>query len=473
MSADTTKGASWTELYRCDAFGIIVLVSIGAWLHGADELMVSTITPQIIGSIGGEAYVAWLTALYEIGSIVAAACSALAIMVFGLSRVLAGAAFLYAGGCVMSGISPVMELMLAGRLLQGVGGGAMIAIAFVAIQRFAPPHLMARAYAVLSIAWGFAAFAGPMTGALFAEAGNWRLAFYFYALQGLIFGLLALRMIRSGPGDQALPGFPWRIIALALGVLAISQAGVETGAARALVFASAGLALTAAFLVLDSRLSASDRMLPFAPWNFNRPSGAVIILVLFMSISTMGLITYGPLLMYRLKGLGPVQSGGLLLLESVGWSLVAVTVSGFSQRYEKMLILAGFCIVAAGTALFAYAIPYGPVALIAFAALAQGGGFGLAYSFMMRRAIAMTNDEDRERIASAIPTTQRLGYGLGAAFSGMIANGFGYSQVAPIARVEAIAVALFTLSMIPAAVGLAGTLRFVSFKDSAAKKAGT
>ncbi len=457
--------ASWSDLNRSGVMRVIVLVSFGAWLHGADELMVSTITPQIVGDIGGAAHVAWLTALYEVGSIVAAACTALLVGRFGLSRSMMSAALVYGFGCLVSGVAPSIETMLAGRLLQGLGGGAMIALAFVTIQRQVEPRLMARAYAVLSMAWGFAAFAGPMTGALFAEAGHWRGAFHFYAIQAVAFATLAFFLL---PGiektERISPAFPWRVFVLAAGVISIAQAGVERGVGGAISFAVAGLLLIGLFFAADARKSAKDRMFPRTPWRMQLASSAALMLVLFMAMSTMGFITYGPLFLNRLHDVGPVEAGSLLLLESIGWSVSAIFISGMAPRLERRLIIAGLSLVTFGTALFAYAIPAGVMPLVALGALLQGGGFGIAWSFMMRRTVMLTDGEDKDRIAAAIPTTQRLGYALGAAFAGMLVNGYGFADGATVETVRYAAVALFALSLVPAFIGLSAMLRLVSMR---------
>ena len=75
-AGDNPSPASWSDLLRSRHFGQVVLVCFGIWLHAADELMVSTISPAMVSDIGGERYVAWLIALYEVGSIVAGALAA-------------------------------------------------------------------------------------------------------------------------------------------------------------------------------------------------------------------------------------------------------------------------------------------------------------------------------------------------------------------------------------------------------------
>ena len=62
----------------------MALVCLGVWLHAADSLVVATKLPSIVADIGGQAYVSWTVSIYEIGSIVSGAASALLTMRYGL-----------------------------------------------------------------------------------------------------------------------------------------------------------------------------------------------------------------------------------------------------------------------------------------------------------------------------------------------------------------------------------------------------
>lgn len=466
--------ARWADLYRSGHFGQVALLAFGVWLHAADELMVSTVTPAMTAEIGGERFIAWLTALYEIGSIVAGAGSALAVLRFGLNRSMSTAACLYLAGCLISGASPSMAPMLAGRLVQGLGGGAMVAIAFVAVHRLLPGHLTARVYALISMVWGVSAFTGPMIGAGFAEAGWWRGAFFLFALQAGIFGATVLARLRETArtpaaeqtavgGKAALLGF--RIGLLAGGVIVIAAAGIEVGALRSLLLVGTGIAVIGVFLRLDGKAGA-DRLLPRQPYHPGVAQGSVMILILFLSASTAGLITYGPLLLTRLHGLDAVAVGAILLLESVGWSVVAISLSGVPQRRQPLAIAGGFMAVAASVAGLVHAMVAGPVWLVAAFAFLQGGGFGAAWSFLVRRTLAIVAEAESERIASAIPTVQRLGYALGAAYVGIIANGVGFADDASAQMAARTSWSIFALSLVPAAIGLAAVFRFLRFREA-------
>ncbi len=159
--------------------------------------------------------------------------------------------------------------------------------------------------------------------------------------------------------------------------------------------------------MLDGRAGPA-RLLPSRPYDMRTPQGAVLAVVLLFSIATVALITYGPLLMNRLHGLDALAIGLILLLESAGLVGRCGGDCWPGAPARGGAVFGGFVAVTAGVGLLAVAMPLGPVALIAICALAQGGGMGAAWAFMVRRTTVLTAAEERDRAVSAIPTVQRL-----------------------------------------------------------------
>ena len=81
---DTETFVSWREFLGSPYAASLALVCLAVWLHAADSMIVATMLPSIVAEIGGTALVGWSVSLYEIGSIVAGAASALLTMRFGL-----------------------------------------------------------------------------------------------------------------------------------------------------------------------------------------------------------------------------------------------------------------------------------------------------------------------------------------------------------------------------------------------------
>jgi len=70
------------------------------------------------------------------------------------------AAALFGFGCILSAVSPTMPLLLTGRALQGLGGGGLVAMGFVAVGLIFPRRYIARAMAAVSTLWGNRRFRG-------------------------------------------------------------------------------------------------------------------------------------------------------------------------------------------------------------------------------------------------------------------------------------------------------------------------
>jgi Na+/melibiose symporter-like transporter len=104
--------------------------------------------------------------------------------------------------------------------------------------------------------------------------------------------------------------------------------------------------------------------------------------------------------------------------------------------------------------LMVWAMPSGSVWLVALSMAATGGGFGLSWTFILRRSTALADGDEVHRIAGAIPVLQRLGYALGAAVMGIVANANGFlSMQAPADGAHA-ARAIFLACLAPAALAL-------------------
>ena len=85
---------------------------------------------------------------------------------------------LFALGTLACATASSMAALLAGRSLQGLGGGMLVALSYAMIRHLFPAALWPRAIALVSGMWGVAALTGPFVGGVFAELGTWRVAFW-------------------------------------------------------------------------------------------------------------------------------------------------------------------------------------------------------------------------------------------------------------------------------------------------------
>lgn len=446
---------SWREFLGSSHTAALALVCLAVWLHAADALIVATMLPSIVAEVGGAGLVGWSVSLYEIASVVAGAASGLLTMRYGLRVPMSLAALVFGLGCLLSAVAPTMPVVLTGRVFQGLGGGGLVAMSFVAIGVIFPRRYTARAMATVSTFWGVSAFLGPLIGGFFVEYATWRWGFAFFAVQALgLSAWIAMRPDHAAPRMDAGSVVPLKRLALlCLAVLLVSYGGVEIGMVQTTACVALGVCCLAVFLRLDSR-AGRDRLLPTSPFDFRKPTGSALLMILSLSLATIAVTAFGPLLVIAIHDASALTAGYILACSSIGWTVAAVLVSGSPERLDRSMIALGVALVVCSIAGFLYAVPNGPVWLIAVFAAMEGAGFGMAWTFILRRTTALAEPHEVQRISGAIPTVQRLGYALGAAYIGIVANAFGFTAMDTASEAADVARWIFLACMPCAVLGL-------------------
>ena len=358
-----------------------------------------------------------------------------------------------------------MPIFLLGRLIEGLGGGALVSLAFVSVERLFERAIWPQLFAVMSAIWGVAAFTGPLFGALVAESLSWRWAFGLFSIAGFAMAAASFLVLTGSAatverrGEAPPPPFPLVPLAcLALAVTLIASAGVSIELVRSSVLLVLGLVGLALFFRLDARLPAA-RLFPSRLFDWRSKVGSGMTLVAAFSVATCSFAVYGPLILTSLHGIPVLTTGYIIAAELIAWSILSILVANAPPSRERLIIVGGALMIAAGIAGFAYAVPAGSIPLILACAVLQGGGFGIAWPFVTRMIVAAAPEAERTIAASAVPTMQRIGYAVGAALCGIVANASGFSGGLSGETAESVAKWLF-LAFVP--LGIVGCLAAIS-----------
>ena len=225
------------------------------------------------------------------------------------------AALVYAAGCAVSALAPDMSAMLLGRLLQGWGGGWMVALSHVGVTRLFAPERWPQLLAVISGVWGVSALLGPLIGGAFATAGLWRGGFWAFAGQAL--ALAAVMPLLLGGRADAAPAaepVPWRRVLVLWRGRARGARGRRPGdlAGPRLLLVALGLGLLPPRSVSNAGATSCSRRRPL---DLRRPWGPGYVMILALSIATVSFTVYGPLLMEMLFGVTPLVAGFMIAVE--------------------------------------------------------------------------------------------------------------------------------------------------------------
>jgi MFS family permease len=425
-------------------------------------LVTATTTPSIVEDIGGVPYVSWMISLYEVGAIIAGAASAMLSLRTSIKRTLIGASMLYGVGCVIAALALHMPVLLAGRFIQGIGGGLLLSLCYLAIQQWFAPQLWSRLFGINAFIWGAGSLLGPLIGGMFANRHAWRLAFWSFALQALLLCALAARYLPAeATRDRQAHDWPLApLLLLLLATLVIAQSGVTGQSTLAIVGCAAGAALLYAAARLDRRSSAP--LLPGDLLRIREPIGAGLLMVFALSVGTTGFWAYGPLILKVLFATNPLFSGYALAAEALAWSLATLGVSSAPVSADRRLIRGGTIAVVIGAAGFAVVMPAGSLPGIVVCALLQGVGFGLFWPAVVHRLVRLSDGGEQALAAASPSTIQRIGYAVGTAIAGIVANLSGLAEGVSTGAAKVAAFWVFAAFLPVLAAALFGAWRFTA-----------
>jgi len=449
---------SWRALLNAELAPRFALLCLGIWLNAADTLVTVTIMPSVAREIGGYQYFGWSVAAFLLGSILAGACAGKLSIRLGLRNATALAGVLYAVGCAMGALAPEFLTFVAGRLVQGLGAGAIVSLCYVAITAMFPESLWPRVYGAIAGVWGAATLLGPLCGGLFAEAGFWRGAFWLFVVQGAIFVAAVLVMVPAAPKAPEGGRIPRRQLALlTAGVSLIAAAGVTGGKIVPALCAALGVLAMAAMLVVNSR--SANRLLPRAAADLRTATGLGLLVIFACEAATIGFTVYGPAFIQALHGASPLLSGYVIGGVAAGWTVCSFAVAGLGPRHEGLAIRLGAAVIVVGVAWGAFEMTHGSLLGVTLSMIVLGSGFGICWAFLARRVIGGAPADEQALASAAVPTTQLIGGAVGAAAAGALANLLGFAHGVDAASGRAHGLWLFAAFTPLALVGLAAAWR--------------
>ena len=464
-----TATPSWTDVFR-GRFGVYtLLLNIGILFFAVDNFLINTLMPSIVADIGGVAFYAWAMMLYLVGSIMGAASYGPLRARIGGRRSLAVGGAVFSLGALGCSIAAAIGELLVARLIQGIGGGLILAGAMAFTSVLFGPELRRYAVAVSNVTWIIAAVVGPLQAGAFAHFGWWRGAFFLYVPIGAAFLVGVLWQIPK-TADQATAGsralrFPiWRVGLLGLGVLCVGSSGLaESAALRTALIVTAALIVWYAF-ARDAE--ADNRLFPSQPLSLSQPVGSAYWAHILLMTAYISVAIYLPLVLTVLHGIAPLYVGLANGLMSIGWSIAAALSAGLSGSGERKVVIAGPICLMIGSVGLALVATFGAhFAWVLICAPLVGTGMGIFQVHMTVRAMGVARPGEESITASSLQTIRSLGMAFGAAVAGTIGNVAGLQELATPDTVRAAVTWVYLFNVLPLIVAAAVTVRFFQIAE--------
>ncbi|GAA3253984.1 MFS transporter [Dactylosporangium siamense] len=344
---------------------------------------------------------------------------------------------LFSLGLLLAGLAPDIWTLIAGRLVQGFGGGLITVALYVVVGRAYPAAAHPKVFSAFSAAWVLPAVVGPAVAGLIVEHLGWRWVFLLIAIATLPVAAVIQPHLRPIDGVAETPTnsrVPWAF-GVAGGVLLLHWGG-QSGHLAAI---GAGLVVVAV---------CGPRLLPAGTFTGGRGLPSVILVRGFAGAAFMQADVFIPLLLTRERGLTPSLAGLTLTAGALLWSTGSWIQARQGQRFTPATRLrVGLSGIALGVlSAVALVAPAVPVAVVVAGWCVAGFGMGLASPTVAALVLQLSPPGEQGvnssalSVADSLLTTVVLAVG-GSVFAALVTAG-------PVAYLAA-----FLIALLPAVAG--------------------
>lgn len=421
MSAEATNDRKrWLALYVLCAAALMIVL---------DGTVVNVALPSIKDELDfSQTSLAWVVNAYMI------AFGGLLLLagrlgdLLGHRRVFLLGVTVFTFASLLCAVAQTQAMLVVARFIQGAGGALTSAVVLgMIVTMFPEPREQGKAIGV----YGFVASAGGsiglLAGGVLTEAINWHWIFFINVPVGAAAVVLALRLVPNPAGigfgaGVDLPGAAMLTSGLMIGVYAIL--GVEQhgwGATRTLVLGAVAIALLAAFVLRQARIS--NPLVPLRLFRARNVTGANLVLILLV-VGMFSMFFMGALYMQQILGYDPLEVGLAFLPGSVIMGVMSLGVAGpVAMRFGARPVLV-VCLLAMGGAmlLFArtpvdgtYVVDLLPINVL------FGFGAGLAFPIIMQLAMSGATPSDAGVASGIVNTSPQIGGAVGLAVLATVA----------------------------------------------------
>ncbi|MGY3884453.1 MDR family MFS transporter [Aeromonas aquatica] len=320
---------------------IFASVALVIALGSLEKSIVTTPLPIIGAELNAGATLTWVVTAYLLAATAALPVYGKLSDLFGRVRMLNIGIGFFLAGSVACALAQDLPTLLGARVLQGLGGGGLIALAFTVIADSIPPREVGKYQGYISAVYAVSSIAGPLLGGYFSEQLSWRWIFWI----NLPLGALALWLVNRNLGHLNVrrhSRFDWKGAGLLITVTTLTLLLLSPDTTLSALWLAAALLL----LILVER-RAQD---PILPAHLVRLPGYLVsvLLALASQLLMFAVLVYLPLQMQWQKGMGASESGLYMVIFMVcitAGAFIGGKLIGRTGHYRRFVVT-GFALAA-------------------------------------------------------------------------------------------------------------------------------
>jgi len=406
---------------------IMIGLSLGMLVASLDQTVVGTSLPKIVGELGGMSLFSWLFTAYMLAETITIPIAGKMSDRLGRRPVFLAGMVLFLGGSILAGISTTMEMLVAFRFIQGLGGGVLIPVTMASVADLYAPMERGKIQGIVGALFALGSVIGPFLGGFIVDNMDWRWVFFVNIPVGIV--AISVTMVEfPRVAKETLKQVDYLGVIALIGTLTPALLVMTWGGSTYAWMSREIISLTAlSFIsfvaVIFIERKAEDPVLPLHL--FREPIftlGSLGLLMIAMGL--FGVVAYVPLFLQAVIGMNATNSG-ITLIPLMAGLMLALMVSGFLVKRTgyKIWLLIGPPLTAFGLIMLSTLHSGSSQEEAILYLIIAGAGMGAVFSNYILAAQNVTSKDEMGVVTSSMSLFRSIGGTMGVTVLGAILKG--------------------------------------------------
>ncbi|WP_141430895.1 MDR family MFS transporter [Bacillus sp. 03113] len=403
---------------------VVAGLMLGILMASMDNTIVVTAMGTIIGELEGLENFVWVVSAYMVAEMAGMPIFGKLSDMYGRKRFFIFGIIVFMIGSILCGTADSIIQLSIYRAIQGIGGGALVPIAFTIVFDIFPPEKRGKVGGLFGAVFGLSSIFGPLLGAYITDYISWEWVFYINLPLGILAFIFIVMFYKESRVHKE-QKIDWLGASLLVGAVVCLMFALELGGQKYAWNSSVIIGLFTGFtllflLFLFAETKAKDPIISFQMFK-NRLFAGSTIVAFFYGAAFMSTTVYIPIFVQGVYG-GTATNSGLILLPMMLGSVVSAQMGGFlstKMSYRNVMILSGIIFIT-GFLLLSTITQDTARGLLTLYMIIVGLGVGFSFSVLNMAAIHHYDFTQRGSATSTNNFVRSLGMTIGITVFGMI-----------------------------------------------------